>query len=176
MSQWFCRALTFSSASVLSWPSVSPYSAPRKWFKKKKKSKEKRSTSMPYRHCNFHHNSNNNKEATRCVLPWRARLSSSSSDLCTSPAQRLVGQSSCLWTLPSRPPGQRHEERSMTGAQCTLADQTRGWNAHASQELFCFVCVRGGGVEVKVRVRFTHNGHRLQQVTWWKCYNSGACY
>lgn len=134
MSQWFCRALTFSSASALSWPSVSPYSGPRKWFKKKKRS-------MCAISCNFH----NNKEATRCVLPWRARLSSSSSDLCTSSAQRLVGQSSCLWTLPSRPPDRRDKETSMTGARGTLADQTRGWDAHASQELLCVMRTTGRG-------------------------------
>lgn len=76
-----------------------------------KKRKEK--MSMPYRLFIFHHHHHhNNKEPTRCVLPWRARLSSSSSDLCTSSAQRLVGQSSCLWTLPSRPPDQRDEDRS----------------------------------------------------------------
>lgn len=116
--------------------------------------KKKRSTSiMPYRHCIFHHhhNNNNNKEPTRCVLPWRARLSSSSSDLCTSSAQRLVGQSSCLWTLPSRPPEQRDEERSNDWGSVHPGRPNAGLKRPCLSRIVMCVCAvrrtteRGGG-------------------------------
>lgn len=91
------KNLTFSSASGLSSPSVSPCSAFRLIHRCIKKNVLDILLTIL-------------ATPRTGTLPSRAHLSSFSSDLCTSLAQHLVSQPSFLWILTVRRPACGHQE------------------------------------------------------------------